>query len=256
MTRYTDKEYPDLPSNLLTKLKSRQDLKGRRNRENWEKRYAFVKMQYKLLPRQLAYMINLTSRQQSLLTEYTSKIGFAINSALRKMDSSRHSEVVSALDEIFAQAPAITKPLILYRGTKGFQIPQVFQEHAYLSTTFEFDKTRLFIQLAHEAVDHKMCCIYEITVPRGYKVLPLATISKIAGENEALLPRDTVLVVTSVETRYMSKNIPDLATTIIHCTAVSPIVAQCLDMIGRQYPSTQRDKIIKMLLTYIAENEV
>jgi len=137
---------------------------------------------------QKRYVATLSKPSRDVLIGYTGSDYEEINDCLRKKKkltaSTKHK--IDTIDSIFDGAPPLDSPITVYRGMVG-KIESTLST-SYISTSLDRDKANTFTG--------NKCCMFEITVPAGAKVLPLAAISDVKSENEVLLHRKGVLIVT------------------------------------------------------------
>jgi hypothetical protein len=92
-------------------------------------------------------------------------------------------QFVRDLDSVFARAPPVPAPFVVFRGLK--RDPRAHQGpngSAYTSTTMRRD-------VALHFTDERDPIVKEITVPRGTRPIALCAVSRYHGEVELLLPR-------------------------------------------------------------------
>ncbi len=89
------------------------------------------------------------------------------------------------ISEIFYIAPPIEKPLTVY---KGIDTLNIYNDKAFISTSLNYNVALRFAE--------RDCCILQITVSPGSKVLYLSEISREKDEAEVLLDRNGSLKIT------------------------------------------------------------
>jgi hypothetical protein len=93
-------------------------------------------------------------------------------------------QFVRDLDAVFARAPPVPSPFVVFRGLK--RASAVTHKgpsgSAYTSTTMRRD-------VAMHFTDERDPIVEEITVPRGARPIALCAVSRYAKEAELLLPR-------------------------------------------------------------------
>ena len=89
-------------------------------------------------------------------------------------------QYVKDLDGVFEKAPSLPKTLIAFRGTRR---KTRRWSSGYISTT-------LVKSVAIEFQRPDGCCLHQLHVKAGTRVLPLCMISRYWGEAEILLPRE------------------------------------------------------------------
>lgn len=106
--------------------------------------------------------------------------------------------LVSRLDEIFEKCPPLKTSITVYRGVwyddAGAYKPSykhlcVFDK-GFVSTSFNMKTARGFVP------GKDGCCVLQLTIPKGTRVLPLATHGSIPAEQEVLLPRSGKICLT------------------------------------------------------------
>lgn len=142
---------------------------------------------YSTLRKQEAYVENLSPEEKNSITWYTGGNYDEFNEAIRgnkilSQVQSRHKENI---DSAFDAVPPIDTPIIVYKG-KGSE--RVYSDKSFMSTTLLYEHTKRF--------SGKECCVLQITVSAGSKVLPIRAISKEPDEEEVLLDRDGIMIVT------------------------------------------------------------
>lgn len=143
---------------------------------------------------QLKYVRDLKSDNRNLIyslqnyTSGTTNIYKVINTYL-----SRRMKVPEELEDIsndlklaFKGVPPLKEPIVVYRG-KMYDIVDPI-DYSYVSTSFFVRPTLDFIG--------GNCCILQITVSPGSKIIPLATISDYKHEYEILLDRGGQFITT------------------------------------------------------------
>jgi len=116
------------------------------------------------------------------------------NNALRKglkFKEKIYKQWLKNLDLAFARIPQLEQPLIVY---KGKQSEKVYSDKAFVSTSLQFDVAMHFAKERKETGLH--CCVVEITVSPGSKILPIFYGSEYPEEQEILLDRDGKMFVT------------------------------------------------------------
>lgn len=149
---------------------------------------------------QILYMKKLPKTHIDALYNYTEDQYVGINELLRgtglELDNDLFDDVrsINILDEIFRGIPPLKHNIVLWRGSRmKTGIPDHFTDKGFMSTSIDRD-----IALDYNKVSK--CCLFEIHVPKGTKVIPLGTCSGSSDEMEVLLPRNgsyTVLNSTS-----------------------------------------------------------
>lgn len=131
--------------------------------------------------------INTLDKDTINALQYYSSIGHVkMNKQMNddKITSSVH-KYIQLIDNAFKNAPPTIKPMIVYRGIKSQKhITTSFTSKTYVSTTV--DKN-----VALEFQKNYPCCLFEIVIPAGSRILPLMYISTLPDESEVLLSRDS-----------------------------------------------------------------
>lgn len=145
------------------------------------------------LQEQEQYVSNLSHSITETIKDYTGSDYEEINTALRhrKTPSAAIAKKIEDLDAAFLGAPPLQHPITVYRGMKGKLDSSLAS--AYVSTSTD--------RIVPKDFTGGKCCLFEIQVPAGSKVLPLMRISEVKYEHEVLLHRKGVLVVTYETTR-------------------------------------------------------
>jgi hypothetical protein len=93
-------------------------------------------------------------------------------------------QFVRDLDAVFARAPPVTEPLVVFRGLKrsSAESHQGPKGSAYTSATM-----RRYVAL--HFTDERDPIVEEITVPRGARPIALCAVSRDPYEAELMLPR-------------------------------------------------------------------
>jgi hypothetical protein len=93
-------------------------------------------------------------------------------------------QFVRDLDAVFARAPPVPSPFVVFRGLKRASAVwhKASKGCAYTSTTMRRD-------VAMHFADERDPIVEEITVPRGARPIALCTVSRYTKEAELLLPR-------------------------------------------------------------------
>lgn len=143
----------------------------------------------KLLQPQIEYMKNLNVKTRQALQFYTGNGYMSINAFLNKganaETTNKVKEYINLIDDAFKNAPPITQTFVVYRGIKHTsKITTDFVNKPYFSTSS--NKT---VSLNFSGNKYHKCCFFEVTVPKGSKVLPVMSLSLHSHEWEILLPR-------------------------------------------------------------------
>lgn len=150
---------------------------------------------------QIAYIDNLPNTLKESLMWYTGPSYIAFNKALREdaVSSIEHKKYMKNIDLVFSGAPPLTESMIVYRGVRFSGRISVDNDdfleidNAYVSTTKDMKQTSLF--------SGEKCCVLQITISAGTKVLFLKKISMHEDEDEILLDRGGKFIITGTEIR-------------------------------------------------------
>lgn len=125
---------------------------------------------------QLEYIRNLPEEEKNLLNLYTTSFYEDFNYRLRQEWplNKIQEKVYNVLVKCFDEVPELESPIVLYRGVKY----EDFNTFAPVSMSLDKSISEQFIK--------GDCCLYEITVLKSSKVLPLYEISSIKHEMEVL----------------------------------------------------------------------
>lgn len=156
-----------------------------------------------ILTPQFSFLNSLSDFQKKALVDYTESP--AINKLLRDINTlTRDFKLLKKnIDRIFRYIPPIDSTITVYRGVKfssRSDFNSELNDFGFVSTTY--DKT-----IAFEFLDDYPCCLLEITVSPGTKVIPLEPFSKYPEESELLLPPGKFSLIRSINTTYFGKSI-------------------------------------------------
>lgn len=142
---------------------------------------------YTNLSKQVAYVETLPDSEKASINWYTGGNYDQFNDAIRKgkLLSQLQRGHKDNIDSAFEAVPPLEGPIIVYKG-KGSD--KVYSDKSFMSTTLLYERTKRFT--------NKDCCVLQITVSAGSKVLPIRALSKEPDEEEVLLDRDGTLIVT------------------------------------------------------------
>lgn len=142
---------------------------------------------YSNLRKQEEYVSNLPDAEKKSLEWYTSGAYRDFNKALRegKILTQIQREHKDNIDSAFESVPPLEEPIIVYKG-KGSD--NVYSDKSFVSTTLNYESSKRF--------SGSECCVLQITVSAGSRVLPLRTISEMPDEEEVLLNRGDIAIVT------------------------------------------------------------
>lgn len=140
-----------------------------------------------LINKQVDFVNHLNVKYQNVLRWYTGGNFDVFNMKLRqnKNLSEEEQDKLKNMDYMFSLVPPINGSITVYKGKNS---SSVYPDKSFISTSISYEQALKFAG--------KDCCILEITVSAGSKILPLFTVSRELEENEILLDRDGILSVT------------------------------------------------------------
>lgn len=150
-----------------------------------------------ILQRQYEFINNRSDDEKDIINQYTGDLYLRLNENLRDGYplSKREQYAIDVLDSLFDKIKKINEPIKVYRG--GNYIPKDIK--AYISTSLSIDiAIEQFLTLGQ---NKEICCLMEILISPGSKVLPIENISQSRHEREILLPRYGTFIHTN--TIYM-----------------------------------------------------
>lgn len=150
---------------------------------------------------QITFLNSLSPFQQKALFQYTESP--AINKLLRNIDTiTRDFKLLKKnIDTIFKYIPPLEQDITVFRGVKFSSSDfSELNDFGFISTTY--DKP-----IAFEFLHDHSCCLLEISISAGTKVIPLEPFSKYPDEKELLLPPGKFQVIKSFESIYFGKTI-------------------------------------------------
>jgi len=112
------------------------------------------------------------------------------NKSMRKnrpLDSTEQKNL-KLIDEIFYRIPPLKDSITVYKGKKS---KNLYTDKAFVSTSIELKQAMGFTG--------NTCCIVQITVPPGAKIIPMRNFSSSRYEEEILLDRDGELICTGTD---------------------------------------------------------
>jgi hypothetical protein len=160
---------------------------------------SFMQKKYSSTKIQDDYVKSLDEDIKDSLIWYTGDDYSGFNRYLRNLRSKKYSNStyemhLKNIDYAFAHAPPLEVPITVYKGVIG---SEVFSDKAFISASKYYENTLKF------AESYKQCCVLEITVSKGSKILPLQSLTKYKDEEEVLLDRNGSLICTE---QYMKKD--------------------------------------------------
>lgn len=162
------------------------------------------KIAYNSIEKQVVYLRNLINGKVNGTEKWYSEVKNTIswysdeknykefNEKLREqrpLDATQKHHL-NILDNMFRFAPPVDKDLKLYRGVKSEGI----SDKSFISTSMNKSEAESFTNRM------TACCMMEISVSKGSKILPIAHYSDYPDEEEVLIDRNQILMTT-----YISK---------------------------------------------------
>lgn len=174
----------------------------------------------------------LDPEQRFALQRYTGEDYQAINGYLRRLRAEGRAvpaggavspvvRTIQLIDGAFRAARPLSYPIKVFRGVafdaaeklRIMDAQQVGECNdnvtagQYLSCSTEAFVSEQFVRHAKERryrwAEAGLCCFVEISIPAGYRVIPMEWITLVEGESEVLLPRDAQLRFLGRGTRMM-----------------------------------------------------
>lgn len=147
----------------------------------------------KSLSPQIKYIKNLSSDIKRSLIWYTNGYNFQDFNINLRFDNPLTAEQTYHLNNItkaFSNVPPLNNPIMVYRYTSVKNA--IKTDKAFTSVSMS---SRVALKISREPQNEKRkCCILNILVPSGIKVLPLFAISDLKWELEVLIDRYTELI--------------------------------------------------------------
>lgn len=142
---------------------------------------------FSVLKEQEKYVQDLEHDLKASLNWYTGVNFDQFNSYIRSGYNltTIQREHLENIDKAFNNVPVLEDALTVYKGKSS---ETVYSDKSFISTSTSIMGASRF--------SGRSCCILQITVSPGSRVLPLRTISEIPDEEEVLLDRNGHLVVT------------------------------------------------------------
>lgn len=142
---------------------------------------------YSNLRKQEEYVRKLTNDEKNSLNWYTGGNYDKFNEAMRsgKELSKIQIDNKKNIDSSFIAVPPLESSIIVYKGKSS---ERIYSDKSFMSTTLLYEQTKRFTG--------NECCVVQITVSPGSKVLPIRSISREPDEEEVLLDRDGIMIVT------------------------------------------------------------
>ena len=152
--------------------------------------------------KQTTFVNNLPYDIKKSLNWYTQEYYEDINSFLRtgRYDTSPDGpsreeieENIKNIDIAFSSAPPLDHSISVYRGQKK----HIYNTKAYTSTSSFIKSTSDFVN------KYEGCCVYEITVLPGSKILPVKVLSDFQYEEEIIINRGGTLELVHSSHQYV-----------------------------------------------------
>ncbi len=144
---------------------------------------------------QINYVNTLDTETMDAVKYYTGSGYIKLNKFLRhpiQPNIQENINYINLIDCAFKYSPPLEKSIVVYRGiTLSNKIDADFTDCGYISTTANKN-----IALKFNANKTKVCCLFEIYIPKGSHVLPIVDISNYSDEMEILLPRGGTFHIT------------------------------------------------------------
>jgi hypothetical protein len=149
-----------------------------------------TKKLYKDIQNQVNYVNSLSEEERKSLNWYTGGGYDQFNLSIRSNKPltpilENHKKYIQ---KAFEHVKPIDNPLTVF---KGIDTDIIFSDKSYVSTTIDYKKTYRFTG--------NNCCILQITVVPGSRILPLYLVSREPDEEEILLEADGTMVVTGTK---------------------------------------------------------
>jgi len=144
--------------------------------------------------KQIDYVRNLPEHIKNSISWYTGGNFDLFNESLRndKIPSDKHhfDNIVLA----FKACPPLTENVVVYKGIDNDRVYEV--DKAFSSSSYNISGVADF--------HGQTCCILEITISPGSKILPIFHISRIPSENEILLDRNGKFILTGTCFKFIN----------------------------------------------------
>jgi len=141
---------------------------------------------------QIDFIQSLPEDVKNSILWYTGGNYYIFNDALRKNGKvpEKYRKYFDDLNSAFRNAPPLDTSITVYKGKKS---ETVFSDKAFVSTSLDYKGT---LDFQGSSLDNVSCCVLQITVSAGSKVLPILSLSINPHEQEILLDRDGEMYVT------------------------------------------------------------
>jgi hypothetical protein len=205
-------EYVSSIFNVIAKAPSKPPSKVS-HKEHHPKSATYIDTDYnKLLQPQIEYIKKSNVKTIQALKFYTGCGYVGINSTLNnnKQPNPKIAEYINLIDELFKKIPPTTQTFVVYRGIKlNKKIEKDFISKSYVSTSSNKN-----VSLSFGGYKNHKCCFFEITIPKGSRILPVMPLSLHSHEMEILLSRESEFHIVkhsftpkenTIITRYIEK---------------------------------------------------
>jgi len=144
---------------------------------------------------QLLYMRHLDTDIKDALANYTGEAYMDLNKRLRngQTPTERQLRMIALIDEAFENVPPIQSAITVYRGIDSAAFMPDLSSYVSTSTNegIGYSNTNSY------------CCLLQILVPAGSRILPLVGISNYPEEEEVLLPRTGSFSITMMNNKVI-----------------------------------------------------
>jgi hypothetical protein len=193
------------------------------------------------LQKQVQFVRSLSIFARETIEWYSGSDFEQFNQKLRKGEKLSISEKIhlDQMDQIFYAIPPLDKPLTVYKGKHS---QTVYSDKAFISTTLDYNRTADFRGIK--------CCVLQIFVSPGSKVVPFLDVSSYPSEKEILLDRDGTMVVTGTE-------INEFDMKIIFATYIPKdgLIVESKNDIDRAVIAFDSNLIIERMVTFFKDEE-
>ena len=149
---------------------------------------------------QTSFIDRLPPDLNRALELYTTSKYQKINNVLEGIEESTDEirDIVKKLDTVFSMAPQTTTPLTIYRGMKldAVKTPRRYKTESVMMNYKGKYEGFISCSLSYDVADNftkGTCCVLEISVPIGSKLIYLEPLTTANGEYEVLIQRGSVL---------------------------------------------------------------
>lgn len=132
---------------------------------------------------------------------YTSADGYSLNKRLRSGSPVKKDQAaMKVLDSLFESVPPLAEGIVVWRDI-DVDFTKKPHEGRFITKGYTSTRSRDDQLKGTYPSGSQICCMYEIRVPAGAKVLPVKQYAEEPGEDEILLPRNGRFVVVGKEIR-------------------------------------------------------